>query len=177
MIKANVKSPFTVLLAIIIAGGLYVWLSEENISVKPDVEHKLNIKSWQTSKGSKVVFVQATELPMLDVQVVFDAGSARDAELPGLASFTSQMLDKGAAEWTTDQIAERFDSIGANMGNSSERDMAVVSLRCLTDKAIQEKALATLQAILQQPRFPEQEIERERKQLLIGLQNQQQSPD
>ena len=176
MFKANVKSPFTFLLALILAGGLFVWLSEDQVRPEKAKNHNIAIKSWQTSKGSKVVFVQANELPMLDVQMVFDAGSARDDGLPGLANFTHHMLDKGAADWNTDQIAERFDSIGANLGGSAERDMAVLSLRCLTDEAIQNKALATLQAIIQQPRFPEAELERERKQLLISLQNQQQSP-
>lgn len=176
MFNVDVKSPFTFLLAIILLGGLFVWLTEKNITVEPSNDHQIDIRTWQTSKGSKVVFVRASELPMLDVRIVFDAGSARDGELPGLASFTSHMLDKGAGEWTTDQIAERIDSIGASISSSSERDMAVLSLRSLTDETIQKKALATLQAILQQPRFPEQEIERERKQLLISLQNQQQSP-
>lgn len=176
MFAANVKSPFTFLLAIIIVGGIFVWLSNEQVDLEPTSEHSFNIKSWQTSKGAKVVFVQADELPMLDVRVVFDAGSARDGSLPGLASFTHSMLDQGAGDWTTDQIAERTDSIGARIGGSAARDMAVLSLRCLTDEAIQEKALATLQAIIQQPRFPDKELERGRKQLLIGLQNEQQSP-
>ncbi len=176
MFSANVKSPLTLLLALILAGGLFVWLTEDRIVPEKTSEHSVNIKSWQTQNGARVVFVQAKELPMLDVQVVFDAGSARDGALSGLASFTHQLLDHGAGEWSTDQIAERNDSIGASIGGSAARDMAVWSLRCLTDEPIQKKALATLQAIIQQPRFPEQEIERERKQLMIALQNQQQSP-
>lgn len=176
MIATNVKSPLTFLLAIILAGGLFVWFSEKQIVPVPSSAQSFNIKSWQTSNGAKVVFVQARELPMLDVQVVFDAGSARDGKLAGLASFTHHMLDKGAGDWSTDQLAERSDSIGANIGGSAARDMAVLSLRCLTDAAIQKKALDTLQAIIQQPRFPENELERERKQLMIGLQNEQQSP-
>lgn len=176
MFAAKVKSPFIILLAIILVGGIIVWLSEERIVLEPTSEHSFNIKSWQTSKGTKVVFVQADELPMLDVRVIFDAGSARDGKLPGLASFTHHMLDQGAGDWTTDQIAERTDSIGASIGGSAARDMAVLSLRCLTDEAIQKKALATLQAIIQKPRFPEKELERGRKQLMIGLQNEQQSP-
>lgn len=177
MLTANVKSPLTLLLAIILAGGVLVWLSEDRVTLGPEPEHRFNIQTWQTSKGSKVVFVEANELPMLDVHVVFNAGSARDNGLPGLASFTHHMLDKGAGDWTTNQIAERIDSIGASIGGSADRDMAVLSLRCLTDEAIRTKALATLQAIIQRPRFPEQELARERKQLLIGLQNEQQSPD
>lgn len=176
MFAMNVKSPLTLLLAIILAGGIFVWLSEHRIVPEPVSEHAFNIKSWQTQNGAKVVFVQANELPMLDVQVVFDAGSARDGGQPGLANFTLDMLDKGAGDWSTDQIAERIDSIGADIGGSATRDMTVLSLRCLTDEAIQKKALATLQTIIQQPQFPEHELERERKQLMIALQNEQQSP-
>lgn len=177
MYAINVKSPLVILLVIILAGGLFVWFSEERITVKPTpTDHTFNIKSWRTANGAKVVFVQADELPMLDIQVVFDAGSARDTDLPGLASFTNQMLNKGAGEWNTNQLAERMDSIGASFGSSAARDMAELSLRCLTDEAILNKALATFQAILQQPRFPAQELDRERKQLLIGLKNQEQSP-
>ena len=177
MFSANVKSPLTLLLVLILAGGVFVWLTEGRmVPEATTVEPSINIKSWQTQNGAKVMFVQAKELPMLDVQVVFDAGSARDGGLPGLASLTNQLLDNGAGEWSTDQIAERNDSIGANIGGSAARDMAVVSLRCLTDEPIQKKALATLQAIIQQPRFPEHEVERERKQLMIALQDQQQSP-
>lgn len=176
MFATNVKSPFTFLLAIMLAGAAYVWLTEERIVTEPTSEHSFNIKSWQTKNGARVVFVQADELPMLDIRVAFDAGSARDGDLPGLASFTHHMLDKGAGDWSTDQIAERTDSIGASIGGSAARDMAVLSLRCLTEEAIQKKALATLQAILQQPRFLETELQRERKQLLISLKNQQQSP-
>ncbi len=176
MFAAYVKSPLAFLLAIISIVGVLVWMSEDQIVVEPISDHSFNIKSWQTQNGAKVVFVQADELPMIDVRVVFDAGSARDAGLPGLANFTHQMLDRGAGEWSTDQIAERTDSIGASIGGSVARDMAVLSLRCLTDEAIQKKALETFQAIIQQPRFPEAELQRERKQLMIGLQNEQQSP-
>ncbi len=177
MFAANVKSPLTFLVAIIIAVGVFIWISEDQIIPESSSsKHSFNIKSWQTHNGAKVVFVQANELPMLDVQVVFDAGSARDGNLPGLASFTHQMLDRGAGEWSTDQIAERTDSIGASIGGSVARDMAVLSLRALTDEAIQEKALATLQAIIQKPLFPKEELQRERKQLMISLENEQQSP-
>ena len=176
MFAAKVKSPFVILLAIIILGALFISLSEDEPVVKVASDYSLNIKNWQTDNGSKVIFVQADELPMLDVRVVFDAGSARDGKQPGLASFTNMMLDLGAGEWNTNEIAERMDSIGASIGTSALRDMAVVSLRSLTDKVILTKAMDTLAAVLHTPRFPETEMARERKQVLISLKNKQQSP-
>ncbi len=134
------------------------------------------IQAWHTANGARVLFVRAPQLPMFDVQVVFDAGSARDGKQPGLASLVNAMLDQGAGEWDTDTLAERFDSVGANYGASAGRDMASVSLRSLTEPALMEKAVATLQAILEAPRFPRPELERLRRQTLIGLKADDQSP-
>ena len=39
------------------------------------------IQHWQTGNGARVYYVPAPELPMVDVRVVFNAGSARDAGL------------------------------------------------------------------------------------------------
>jgi predicted Zn-dependent peptidase len=55
------------------------------------------IQNWQTSNGARVYFVEAHELPMVDIQLNFDAGSARDPEQKkGLATLTNSLLDEGA---------------------------------------------------------------------------------
>lgn len=176
MFAAKVKSPFVILLAIIIFGALFISLSEDDPVVKVESDYSLDIKSWQTDAGSKVIFVQADELPMLDVRVVFDAGSARDGKQAGLASFTNMTLDLGAGKWSTNEIAERLDSIGASISTSALRDMAVVSLRSLTDTDILTKAMDTFVAVLHEPRFPQAEIARAGKQVLISLKSKQQNP-
>jgi zinc protease len=66
------------------------------------------IQSWKTDKGAKVMFVEAHELPMVDVRIVFDAGGARDGKQPGIASLTNALLDQGAAGLNADQIAQGF---------------------------------------------------------------------
>ena len=87
------------------------------------------IESWQTSRGSKVLYVKAPDLPMVDVRVVFDAGSARDGDLPGLAKFTNAMLSEGAGEWNAAAMALRLEERAIRLGSGSLRDMAWVSLR------------------------------------------------
>ncbi|MGD8936217.1 MAG: insulinase family protein, partial [Thiogranum sp.] len=91
-----------------------------------------DIQSWKTEKGAKVLFVAAHELPIVDVRIVFDAGSARDGERPGVAGLTSALLDQGAAGMDADAIAGGFEQRGAQLGTGSERDMAWVSLRSLS---------------------------------------------
>lgn len=136
----------------------------------------LNIQSWQSENGAKVMYVHAPNLPMVDVRMVFDAGSARDADKAGLASITNLLLTHGAGEWNTNQIIERFDSVGAQFSTESLRDMAFVSLRSLTEKTWLDKALDTTAAILHKPKFEASELERERKRILVGLKNQKESP-
>jgi zinc protease len=91
------------------------------------------IQSWTTAKGAKVMYVHVPDLPMVDVRMVFDAGSARDDGKPGIASLTNTLLNDGAGEWNANQLAERFENIGARFTTGSLRDMAIVSLRTLTD--------------------------------------------
>lgn len=135
------------------------------------------IQQWQTSNGARVLFVEAPELPMVDVQIMFDAGAARDGDKGGVALMTNAMLPEGAGRWNTDRIAERIDDIGAEIGNSAHRDMSVFSLRSLTDPELLQQASETLAVILSQPTFPADAFERERKRLLVALQRKKQSPE
>lgn len=138
------------------------------------------IEQWQTQNGARVYFVAAPELPMVDVRVVFDAGSARDGGKPGLAALTSGLLDDGAktadGELNADQIAERFADLGAQFGTGADRDTASVSLRSLTKPELLQPALQAVAAILTQPGFPQAGFEREQSRVLTQLQAQEQSP-
>ncbi len=134
------------------------------------------IEHWQTAQGSRVYYVHTEGLPMVDIQVAFDAGSARDGYQFGLSALTSGLLDTGAGQWNADQIAQRFESVGAQFGSSISIDMASVSLRTLTDKPLFDKALETMQVILTNPSFNEADFQREKSRTLAGLKQQEESP-
>lgn len=134
------------------------------------------IQSWQTSNGARVLFVPADEIPMLDVRVVFDAGSARDGEKSGVTSFTNSLLTEGAGDWDAHQVATRLEGVGAQLDSGSLRDMAWVTLRSLTEPKALAVGLETLGKILAEPRFDNEEIERERQSILAGLLQDEQSP-
>jgi zinc protease len=134
------------------------------------------IQHWLTTNGARVYYVHAPELPMVDVRVVFDAGSARDADKHGLAQLTSSLLDEGVPGMDVNRIAETFESVGANYGADSLRDMAVTSLRSLTEPAALDIALPLFARVLAEPVFPQKSFERNRKAMLVGLQQEQQSP-
>jgi zinc protease len=134
------------------------------------------IQSWTTSKGARVLFVQANALPMLDIRVVFDAGGARDGGHPGLAAFTNGVLTEGAGEWDADALSRRLEDRGIELGSGSLRDMAWVSVRTLSDPATRDVALDSVAAILAHPRFDDAAIARVRQQMLVARRQLLQSP-
>ena len=136
----------------------------------PEIQH------WETDNGLRVYFVPAPELDMVDIRLVFDAGSARDGEQPGIAQMTNALLDSGAGSWDADTIAERFESVGAQFGAGALRDMAWVSLRSLTDPEWFEPAFSTFIKVVEAPRFPARDFKRSRKQAFVALRQQAQDP-
>ncbi|MCQ8116161.1 M16 family metallopeptidase [Methylomonas rosea] len=134
------------------------------------------IENWQTPQGSRVYYVRTAGLPMVDVRVVFDAGSARDDAQFGVAALTSALLDSGAGDLSADDIAQRFESVGANYSAGVSEDMAWLAVRTLTEKALFDKALATFETVLSKPAFNQADFEREKARTLAGLKHREESP-
>lgn len=138
------------------------------------------IESFSTKNGTPVLFVSASELPIVDIKLTFDAGSARDSEiregLYGLASLTSQLLDEGTSTQSTDDIATNFEQLGAAYSASSYRDMFTVSLRSLSNPAYFNPAVDQLLNILKDAQFPQSSIDRVTQNAAIGQQQRKESP-
>ena len=154
----------------------FIILSILTVSLIPTAFAAPQIQQWQTSNGVKTLFVAAPELPMLDVAITFDAGSGRDANLPGLSQLTHSMLNAGTVSMTADDIAEKFEDVGAKFGASASLDRSSVSLRSLTDKELFAPALATFVEIISQPSFPEKDFLRIKNQALIAIKDSSQRP-
>lgn len=135
------------------------------------------IESWQTEKGAKVLFVPSPGLPMVDIRVVFDAGSARDGDRAGVSVLANGLLTESAGKWSADEVAERMETVGAELSNGALRDMAWVATRSLTDKKVLDTTLETLAAVLAEPRFDPIDMERLRQTMLSKLKQESESPD
>ncbi|MGH8582228.1 MAG: M16 family metallopeptidase [Gammaproteobacteria bacterium] len=131
---------------------------------------------WQTAKGTTVLFRRTPEPPMVDIRVVFDAGSARDGAQWGLAALTNGMLAEGAGGLTGHQISEGFEGVGAQFENGSARDMAWLQVRSLSEPASLQAAVSGLARVLQHPDFPAEALQRERSRMLTALEERKQDP-
>lgn len=137
----------------------------------PKIEH------WTLANGARAYFVQARELPMVQLRVVFDAASQRDpADKHGLASLTAAMLREGTGALTADDVARGFEGLGAEFGAGADREMATVSLRSLTDPKLLEPALDLTARLLAAPSFPADSLERERARVRVALSQEKQNP-
>jgi len=134
------------------------------------------IQHWTTANGARVYFVPAPELPIVNVQIVFDAGSARDDGRFGLAQLTNDLLESGTADLSADAVADRLDSVGAELGSGALRDMAWLSLRSLVEPRYLDPAVATVARLLREPAFAPEALERERQRMLAAIQERAQSP-
>jgi zinc protease len=135
------------------------------------------IQRWQTTNGTQIIFYQALELPMLDVEVAFAAGSAYDGQRFGLSSLTTDMLNQGSAGQDATAIAEKFANIGAQFQAESSRDMVVLSLKTLTTQEALKQALDTFTLIITKPDFPAAAFQREKNQQLLAIAQTQESPE
>ena len=86
----------------------------------------LPIEHWQQPSGAKVYLVRSPSIPMLDVQIDFDAGLRREPrQQVGLASGMAELLSKGVraqgGEPALDenQISEAWVDLGASFGASA----------------------------------------------------------
>jgi len=153
------------------------WLGPVLLAVSLAVQATPKIQHWTLGNGARIYFVESHDLPMLAVQAVFDAGSVRDpVSHSGLSMMVNGLLNEGSGNLDADAIAARFEGLGAEFGNSSDRDMAGVSLRSLSDRRLRTPALELLSQLLREPSFPKATLDRERERALLAIKQAEQSP-
>ena len=149
-----------VLLALVIGVGLLSrWAG-----ATPKIEH------WLAPSGARVFFVENHDLPMLDVQIDFAAGSVRDPDgKSGVAALTSGMIDLGASDLDEREIASRLADVGAALSGSADIERASLHLRTLSVDDKRLPALALMRSVLVAPQFPAEVLAREKARTIAGL--------
>jgi predicted Zn-dependent peptidase len=143
----------------------------------------LRVPPVQTARlpnGLEIALVEMHEVPVVDINLVVRAGSVRDpADLPGLGTFTANMLDEGAGRRTALGIAEQAAYLGANFGTGASYEWATVFLH--VPKRQLDSALDLMADVALRPTFADSEVTRQRdlrRSAIIQLRDQptQQAP-
>ncbi len=126
--------------------------------------------------GLQVVAVLHHEQPAVSVRLLIRAGAAQDPKTKsGVAALTAALLDQGTTTKSAFQIADTIDSIGGVLGTGAGSDLSSVNVVVMKDSF--GVAMDLLADIVRSPAFAEEEIERQRQQVLSSLQVSAGDPD
>lgn len=147
----------------------------------------LKIQSWTLSNGARVLFVENHSIPIVDLDVQFDAGSRRDPEgKSGTAALTNAMLARGLhasnaplqePAMSEAQISDRFADTGAQRGGGAGADRADVSLRTLSSRAERDASVELVARILAHPSFPEDFFARDKARTIAAIREEETKPE
>ncbi|MCH2506074.1 MAG: insulinase family protein, partial [Dehalococcoidia bacterium] len=129
----------------------------------------------QLANGMSIAVVESRGAPIVSFALVLRAGAVSDPEdLPGLASFTAQMLMEGTEGRTSLEIANAAEFIGARISSDARREYTLLSSETLTKHF--PTALELVADLVKQPTFPEHELERVRREHLTDLRRSKDDP-
>ena len=147
----------------------------------------LPIQHWVQPSGARIYFVESSAIPIVDVQIDFDAGTRRDpAGKPTLANVTADMMEtgilardprRGAAGAITrydtamdeNQLGEAWADLGAQFGGGAGNDRMSFSLRTLADPELLARAVALAARQIGEPSFSATIWARERARIVAAL--------
>jgi zinc protease len=134
------------------------------------------IAHWTQPSGAQVYLVESPAIPMVDVQIDFDAGARRDPkDKPGLANLMASgtaygVKARGALPALDENgLSDAWADLGASFGGSASADRLSFALRSLTYPDLLEKATALAARQLGDPAYPQAPWLRDRPKLVASL--------
>ena len=126
------------------------------------------IQSTVLDNGSKLVLAERNDLPLVQLEIVFNNGYAVESndEL-GLVNFTMSMVDEGTKKYNSLEFAEMQESLGSGIGFGSSIDTTYASMSSL--KVNLEQTLDLFKEGLLNPTFPQVELDKVKKRWLAGI--------
>lgn len=148
------------------------------LSLSAQAQAGVTIQHWVAPSGARVYFIENHDLPILDVQADFAAGTLHTpAGKTGLAGMTNSLLDNGAGDLNEEQIAEKEVDLAISLSTHADSDRAGLTLRTLSSRNERDAALDLMRLVLSRPTFPADVLAREKARTISSLQEADTRPD
>ncbi|MEQ1757710.1 MAG: pitrilysin family protein [Vicinamibacterales bacterium] len=135
-----------------------------------------SIQKRALSNGIPVWVVESREVPLVQVNLLVLGGSGDDPVGKfGVASLTAGMLDEGAGNRSSLQIADEVEFLGATLAATSSFDASAVRLNVPVARL--DAALNVMADVAIRPTFPETDLERVRRERLTSLLQARDDPE
>jgi zinc protease len=127
------------------------------------------------ANGLQVVAVLQHEQPAVSMRLLVRAGTSSDPkDKLGLAHLAASLLDQGTTAKSSQEMNDAVDFIGAAMGAGAGTDHTLCNMVVMKDSF--ETGMRMLSDMARHPGFAAAEIERQRQQMLSGLQVSAEDP-
>ena len=125
-------------------------------------------KETTLPNGLALVVIEHHEQPVVSVSLAFRAGAITDpAGKEGLSELTAELLSKGTATRSAEQLASTIEGVGGHLSASSAEDFLTISADALSDQL--ELVFDLLGDVTLHSTFPTSELDLARTRSLSAL--------
>ncbi|MGE0089723.1 MAG: M16 family metallopeptidase [Bacteroidales bacterium] len=162
----NIKHIFSTILLLVLFTTISFSQIDRSIKPQPGPAPEIKIGNYQSftlENGLKVIVVENHKVPVVSYQLTIDVDPVMQENAVGYIGITGDLLRKGTKNRTKQQLDEQIDFMGATL-NTYENGIFASSLKKHSDNL-----LSIMSDVLINPTFPEDELEKAKKQSISGL--------
>lgn len=127
------------------------------------------------ANGLTLLLLEQHEVPIVNFEMAFRAGSIADpAGKEGLADVTMAMLRKGTNQYTSEQLSEELDFLGAELDLGAAHERCSLQAQCLSKDT--DAGLGLIAELLLRPKFDATELQKLISLNLDGLRELKDTP-
>lgn len=140
------------------------------------MRHHQSLHRVVLDNGITLIFAENRAVELIAGRIFLRKAGACWDSLPkaGLSHLLAAVITKGTERYSSLEIADQIESIGASLGTDAASDYWLISLKTVTTDFAEVLTLAA--EILRYPTFPESEIELEKRLILQSIRSQREQP-
>ena len=132
--------------------------------------------STTLENGLKVVVFVDDRLPLVSYRLGFRSGEVSDpSDIVGATSAMASMLTEGTLNYSSRQLAEMIERIGASVGASASEDFTIIAASALS--MYSSDILGLMAEIVFRPAFPDGELDLYKRNAIEHLRFQRSQPN
>lgn len=131
-------------------------------ALKENILFKLReINKTELNNGLRLYSVVKKDLPIIQINFIFDAGSKYDYKnKSGVSNLLSHLIDEGAGELNALELSDEFEKLGIIFITGSDHDNMLLSI--VTLKEHFDRAVELVSFIIKNPWLKQEDFEREK---------------
>lgn len=125
----------------------------------------LPTKKEELPNGITLLVRENHSVPTISTSAYFKGGKRiENEETNGISSLTQRLMTRGAGEYSTSSLYEQLETYGIRISPFFGKDTAGLTMRTLSRHF--DRAMDLFSQVILKPKFPEVELEKEKKNLL-----------